>query len=186
MESSPKTVLVALSGGCESVACLYYGKSLGYNVHAFHVEFSNSSSQERTNCIKICDMLKVPLHEMSINYGDATTDKHRIVDTAYWTSSLAWLATRKAIYDEVWFGIHNQDSLPFVGRVTSTFDLLVKLTDIDINTKISSPLWKMSKKEQYDMIDVDIQSLLVYCSTNKMDPCGECDKCLEWKSAIDV
>ena len=185
MASSPK-VLVALSGGCESVALLYHAKQLGYEVEALHVAFSTMSGMEYPRCVEICKKLNVPLFNTEIYYGDPQFDKLKIVDTTYWTPALAWMACRKDCYDYVWFGIHNLDSLPFVGRVCATFDMLKSICGHDIKAKIDAPLCKTTKKHQYDMIDVDIQSLLMYCEHNKLRPCGNCNKCKEWKTAIDV
>ena len=42
----------------------------------------------------------------------------------------------------------------------------------------------LSKQELYDSIRVDIKPELVYCQVDKLDPCGQCGKCEEWKQFV--
>jgi len=181
--SSPRKVIVLLSGGAESTAVLYHAVKLGVEVEAVHFEFSNASAQETQVCKDICERLNVPLRIPVFNFNNSKDDKPmRVMDIMQWLPLSAIVATRLQP-DEVWYGINRDERLDVVGQIEVIFDVLQnirkKFKTKDI--KIDAPLRHLTKREHYDMIDVDIQSKLVYCWEDKLNPCGECDKCKQWK-----
>jgi uncharacterized protein (TIGR00269 family) len=66
--SKKDKVMVAISGGKDSMTVLYLLKKFGYNVSALHInlEMGKWSEAHLQNIIKFCKQLKVPLHVYSV------------------------------------------------------------------------------------------------------------------------
>jgi len=177
-------VLVLLTGGCESTAYLCHAVEEGYEVDALHVSMSNVSDQEGQVSRLICDKLGVSYYEMKVDADDFFQYATRTIrDTNYWIFA-AVLAAGRMDYDEIWFGIHCDDNLPQVGEVQSIYNLAVKQLGGSDYPPLRAPLFNLSKQELYDSIRVDIKPELVYCQVDKLDPCGQCGKCEEWKQFV--
>ena len=184
MASSPrKKVLVLLTGGAESTALLYHAINEGVDVEAVHFEFSNASAAETGTCKTICNHLNIPLRIPMFNFNNSKDEQPmRVLDLMNWLPLAAITASRLQP-DEVWYGASMADNVSMVGHIENVFDNMLsirkKVKQKDI--QIEAPLWNRKKIDQYNMIDVDIQSKLVYCFEDKLNPCGKCDKCKQWK-----
>ncbi len=174
-----KKIALMLSGGTESVAALCYALKQGHDVKCYHVVFSNRSSIESEYAEKICNSLGVEYH--SFEYILPTDVQVR--DTWFWLGP-AMVIGSGTDADEVWYGVHYDDNIPQMHQIDTMFKTMRGLS-VPLCTTISkAPLYHLSKKDQWDMIDVDIKPLVVYCQRTVREPCGECGKCKEWNKFV--
>lgn len=177
-------VLVLLSGGCESTALLEHAKQKGHDVIAMHVLFSETSLQEVDSCKEFCKYYDVPLYFPSIENKSFNNKHHKRAipyDIISWILIAASSAIRAQDIAEVWYGACFNDDLTTIGKLDTLWKLLRDVSDKPINTVIRSPLYKFSKIEQYASIPIEIRKHVVYCWKDRKNPCGECNKCNEWK-----
>lgn len=177
-------VLVLLSGGCESTALLEHAKQRGHDVIAMHVLFSETSLQEVDSCKELCKYYDVPLYLPSIDnklFNDRHTKKAVPYDIISWILIAASSAIRAQDISEVWYGACFNDDLTTIGKLDTLWKLLREVSDKPIHTTIRAPLYKLSKIEQYAAIPIELRKYVVYCWTDRKNPCGKCKKCDEWR-----
>ena len=170
-----------LSGGTESVAALCYALEQGYDVSCYHTVFNDRSEIEGTYAAKICQMLDVPYHQIDYNIDDMGTIQIR--DTWHWLGPAFIIAASTGV-DELWYGVHKDDNIVQMEQIDRMWLDVVGLSLPLCTAKSKAPLYNLTKQEQWDMIDVDIKPLVVYCTRIVHEPCGECGKCKEWKTFV--
>lgn len=177
-------VLVLLSGGCESTALLEHARQKGHDVIAMHVLFSETSLQEIDTCKELCKYYDVPLYFPSIEnkaFNDKYTQKAAPYDIVSWILLAAASAIRAQNIDEVWYGACLSDDLTTIGKLDTLWKLLTAISDKPVYTIIRAPLFRSPKKEQYEMVPIELKKYVVYCWKDRHNPCGVCKKCVEWK-----
>lgn len=176
-----KKIALMLSGGTESVAALCYGLDQGHDIKCYHIVFNERSSIEGQYAEKICKMLDVEYN--GIEYPIDSISTRQIRDTWHWLGP-AFIIAASTEVDELWYGVHVDDDIPQMEKIDRMWLDTVGMALPLCTAKSKAPLYNLTKQEQWDMIDVDIKPLVVYCSRIVHEPCGECGKCKEWKKFV--
>ncbi len=180
-----------LSGGVESTALVHYGVSNEYEVETVHACFDNKTAYEGKAARKIAKMYNVPYSQINIDASEFN-DKYpttQRADHPWWGAALL-VSAPSGNYDEVWFGSYLGETPP--GAPGPAGVMLILQSAGCMNTRVTSPLYLKSKKEQWDMLSSDVQSCIVSCIKQYKDgkTCWEaidnelrkvCQKCKEWK-----
>ena len=175
-----KKIALMLSGGTESVAALCYALKQGHDVKCYHSVFCSRSAIESEYAEKICTTLGVEY--ISSQYDPAPTPL-QIRDTWVWLGP-AFIIGAGTEVDEVWYGVHKDDDIDQMNDIDDIWRRTVGISRPGCKTISKAPLHHLSKQQQWDMIDVDIKPLVVYCQRTVHEPCGECGKCKEWKKFV--
>jgi len=176
-----KKIALMLSGGTESVAALCYALKQGYQVTCYHMVFCRRAEIESEYAQRICKMLNVEYHVVNVDPIASLTIQIR--DTWFWLGPAMIIGAGTDV-DEVWYGVHYDDNIPQMRQIDTMFEATVGMSKPLCTTKSKAPLHNLSKKEQWDMIDVDIKPLVVYCQRTVHEPCGQCGKCKEWNKFV--
>ena len=89
-------------------------------------------------------------------------------------------------YNEVWFGTHRDETHP---ASLGPAGVKLMLESVGCDAEIESPLHKHTKQEQWSFLPDEVRKMVFTCNNPGKDekPCGECEKCEEWKKfAISV
>ena len=186
-------VLVMLSGGVESTALIKYGLDKGYTVECLHVTFNNKSAMEHRQAKQIAEYYHVEYSQISIDISEYhdKQERHAIprMDNPYWGCGLLTCAPIGG-YNEAWYGTHLGETPP---GASGPAGINLVLQGVGCETRVKSPLFKKTKKEQWEMLSEDVKQLVTSCNRIESErdyrrgPCGICEKCKEWKKfAISV
>lgn len=91
-------ILVALSGGADSVALLHILLSLGYNCEAAHCNFhlrGEESERDERFVRNLCATLGVPLHTIGFDTARHATENHISIEMAARELRYQWFAEQK-------------------------------------------------------------------------------------------
>jgi len=104
-----KNICVSLSGGVDSMVCLYLLKKNNYNVSAVHINYMNRDTaiKEEEFVNTFCNQLKVPLYIRRITEIKRTRDFMREFYETY-TKSVRFESYKKTKCDYIVLG-HNKD-----------------------------------------------------------------------------
>jgi tRNA(Ile)-lysidine synthase len=94
--SHNKPLLVALSGGADSVVLLHVLNRLGYPCHAAHVNFQlrgNESDDDTLFCRELCHKMQVPLHVSTCNAAIYAAEHKISVEMAARDIRYNWFTT---------------------------------------------------------------------------------------------
>ena len=175
-----------LSGGVESSALLQFAVNNDYIVECIHATWDNKTAYEHRQASKIAKEFDVPYSNIIIN-AEEFNSKDRpyksVKDSPRWCSALLMTAPA-GDYDEIWFGSFLGESAP---GATGPAGAEIILRSVGCNAKVCSPLYQMKKVDQWKMLQPEIRSLVISCNRIRDEesfergPCGECEKCQEWK-----
>ena len=179
--------LVMLSGGVESTALFKYGLNNSHDVEALHVVYNNQTALEGKFARKLAKHFNIPYSEIIIKHQEYS-DKHVddvAADHSWWAAGCL-IAGSLAHYDEIWFGSYLGESAP---GATGPAGVNLILSAAERNTKVKSPLYLKTKREQWDTLPPEAQKNVISCAKQWKDgkTCIEntdrimCQKCREWK-----
>ncbi len=167
-------VLVALSGGADSVALLRLLLKLGYACEAAHCNFhlrGEESDRDEQFVRQLCDALQVPLHVVHFDTEKEAEERHISIEMAARDLRYRWFEeVRQACGAGVIAVAHHQDD-----SVETVLLNLIRGTGINglrgiqpKNGKIVRPLLCLTRKEIIDYLEGIGQSF-VTDSTNLQD-----------------
>ena len=174
--------LVMLSGGVESSALVHHGIKLGYNVECVHATWDNKTTMEHKQAKKIAEYYNVPYSNIVMNAEEFNAKERPAVhvkDNPRWGAAIL-LTAPVDDFKEIWFGSFLGESAP---GVTGPAGIEIILRSVGSDAKVCSPLYRMKKAQQWDMLPREVKQLVTSCNKIKSDgdvPCGECEKCQEW------
>jgi 7-cyano-7-deazaguanine synthase in queuosine biosynthesis len=185
------TGVLAFSGGVESTALMAWAKARGEKIVAFNLVISLPKppfgpiemwmAKQRINAKLIAAKLDVPLIALDMQMTNLNTIRHDEPD--YQNRSLQvhyimWYLGLLHIYNpgltNLYYGLNNTDKSAIDPVAKAKLEAVLKLMTGE--SKMCTPLDKLSKKEQWDLIPPDVQPLVLTCY-NKV--CGDCFKCQE-------
>lgn len=172
-------VLVLLSGGIDSSACVFYYITQGASVSGLFVDYAqHSSSQEKCASIQISKHYKIPINIIKMS-------GHKSLSGGYIrgrNSFLLYAAMMHFQYESgiVALGIHKgtsyRDCSPgFIQVMQDSFDIYT-----DGCVQIGVPFADFSKRDIWDYCksNKNIPLHLTYsCELGKKQPCGYCSSC---------
>ena len=179
----PESILIMLSGGVESSALLQLAVNNDYIVECVHATWDNKTAMEHKQAKEICKIFEVPYSNIILNAEEFNSKERTlkpIKDSPRWAAALL-LTAPVGDYDEIWFGSFLGETTP---GATGPAGAEILLRSAGCNAKVTSPLYQMKKIDQWKMLRPDVRSLITSCNEIKSDgdlPCGECEKCQEWK-----
>ena len=182
-----KKILIMFSGGVESTALLQHATDLEHDVSLVHVIHNNKSAKELSACKGIVSTFPhAKLHSVELikhSFDNLYGNPYR--DVATWLG-VAIAMVGRADFDEVWYGTHNLDS---TGKIADMDIAWYSMMDIlELNTRLESPLTTKSKLDQYQMLSSKVKQRIVSCAVIPKgvwnEPCGECNKCMEFKHYV--
>lgn len=186
MVSKIKKVLILVSGGIDSTACIHYYKSRGFLVETLFVDFGQLSlRQERTAVKRITSYYKVKTNIVQVK-SNRNFKGGEISFRNIFLISAALLGL-KNFRGLVSLGIHSgtdyADCSPSFVRVTnSILDIYANGTVI-----LETPFLTFSKSEIIEYcISNEIPLHLTYsCELGLNQPCGKCLSCKGLKRIYD-
>lgn len=177
-----KEVLVLFSGGIDSTSCIFYYKSLGYNVHGLFINYGQKAEKlERIAVTKISSLLSIKLRIIETNITPII-DNYVIQGRNYLLLSQALISLpfSKGI---VSLGIHSGTNFPdcsreFVTKNQAIFDMYT-----NGNIIIDCPFIEMQKDQIFQYFKKnDFPIEFTYsCENGGEVPCGICSSCLDLK-----
>ena len=178
-----ESILIMLSGGVESSALLQLAVNNDYIVECVHATWDNKTNMEHKQARKIAEHYNVPYSNIIMNAEEFNSKERTLKPVrqgSRWCAAIL-LTAPVGDYDEIWFG-------SFLGEVapgsTGPAGAEIVLRSMECEAKICSPLYQMKKIDQWKMLPKEVQRLITSCNEIKSDgdlPCGECEKCQEWK-----
>jgi len=179
-QSSSSQVLVLLSGGLDSLACLNYYLDRNYSTIALFVDYNQASRKQESKAVKkICGHYKIPLITVDIKGINKTENGYIQGRNAFllYTALLKFNLPKGIIS----IGIHASSDYSdcskfFISRIQETFDIYTQG-----RIRIDAPFVNWSKGEiwQYSK-DNNIPVDLAYsCELGLKQPCGICLSCID-------
>lgn len=173
-------VLVLLSGGIDSTACLDFYLSQGFAVEAIFLEYGQLSAQRESEATKkICEYYKAPLIIVSCQ-GVCEKAGGLIMGRNAFLLYGALMEFKKP-YGIIAIGVHSGTSYydcseNFIKSIQSTFDMYT-----DGQVRIGTPFLDWKKRDILDYcVERKIPLHLTYsCELGQNQPCGRCLSCLD-------
>jgi len=185
-KKTKRHVMVLLSGGLDSAACIHYFRKLGFNVECLFVNYGQKSLKgEREAVSRISKHFKVKTKEYKVVTGI------REINGVIQGRNNLFVAVALMNFDKphgaIGLGIHAGTKYP---DCASQFVLSIQaILDIYTNGNVSldCPFIKMSKEEivQYCKKSKIPFKLTYSCEKGSKIPCGKCDKCIELKAIYE-
>ncbi len=184
---NPGNVIVLLSGGMDSTACLHFYKKEDYNVTPLYINFGQiAAPNELTAARNVCQHYNLELRTLNC-IGDKQFSNGNISgrNAFLLITALMHFDFKYAI---IALGIHTgtdyQDCTPeFLNRMQTVYDLYKNGT-----IKIGAPFIKWTKNEIYDYCLLNnIPLKLTYsCELGLKQPCGICKSCKDLMVFNDI
>lgn len=185
LNSDPTDVLVLLSGGIDSSACVHFYKMMGFNVHALFVDFAQPAALcEYQAALKISDRLGVQLAKIELSGMPALRGKIRGRNAALLVLALMYFPFQRGI---IATGIHagtpyEDCSEIFTEMMQNLFDLycsgLVKI-GTPFLTWSKLEIWRYARKSGIPL------DLTYSCEVGTIKPCGLCPSCKDIEALND-
>lgn len=182
-----KKILIMFSGGVESTALFQHALNLEHDVTLAHVIHNNKSYKELGACKGIVSYTpSVKLHAIEIRkdtFDVNHINEHR--DVSIWLGAAIAIVGR-GDFDEVWYGTHSLDNTTKIPDMETSWNSMMGILELD--TKLVSPLTLKSKVDQYRMLPSGVKDCIISCAVIPKgawnQPCGKCDKCMEFKQYV--
>lgn len=176
------TVIVLLSGGMDSTACVHYYLSNGYPVRGLFLDYGqNANKKEVESARNLADFYKIDLDIIAINMGiQFGAGEIRGRNAFFLTAALMKYPAFSGI---IAIGIHagtpyydtSENFIIDIKRIVSQYG--------DGKIQIDAPFIKWQKPMIYQYcLKNDIPINLTYsCEKGTPIPCGSCNSCLDMK-----
>ena len=189
-------VVIMMSGGVESTALIQHAldNDLTPICHSY-IGFGNIEPHV-AHIKAITEIYGVDLFTCSTSAGaDFSEDVSRGDSTTgyWWAAYGAMCAVAYPEINQFWVGgnsgvrevgdIKNDpDPVAMYGKGFAVIQQASSM--VGGNAVAYMPLWRLTKKQQWDMIPKEIQPHVTTCEWQygKQDPCGECSKCTEFRA----
>ena|ERR1700752_4761537 len=176
-------VIVLLSGGIDSTACVEFYKRQGFNVECLFINYGQLSANRESRASKrIANYFKVPYHRVLVK-NPSKKFTGEILGRNFFLLSTA-LLNFKSDNGIICIGIHDGTSYPdcskkFIKDVQQVFD-----TYKNGAIKVGAPFADFKKVEIWAYCkDHKVPVNLTYsCELGKQQPCGECLSCKDLKN----
>jgi len=175
-------ILVGHTAGVESTAALVHGIEQGHDMMSLHIEYGPLSRQETPYVKKMCEVLGVKCIVYKFEFeGDEVEEPVKdLVDAAQYIPIAGVIASRWEP-DQMWGGMNIDDHIDANGYGQAVVDMILQLRWIAAKKRgpvqLVSPLARLTKQQQYDMIPDEVKKYLAYCHVDRDNPCGKCIKC---------
>jgi 7-cyano-7-deazaguanine synthase len=171
-----RNVLVLLSGGIDSCACVSYYIAQGASVSALFVDYGQISSQREANAaLKICKYYNIPLNKITVSGLKSWLGGYVPGRNAFllYTGMMSFQDTTGTIALGIHAGTNYNDcSQEFIQTMQLSFDLYtdgcIRVPFINLN-KLG--VWNYCKSENIPI------ELTYSCELGKEQPCGDCLSC---------
>lgn len=178
MLSNKKNVLVLLSGGIDSTACVDYYLTQQQPVSAIFIDYGQlSANKERCSATAICDYYEIPLSIVKCSGLKQFSESYILGRNAFLLNT--GLITFEYNTGIIALGIHSGTtycdcSEQFIRYMQTLFDFY---TDGCIS--IGTPFLDWSKQNIWDYcISRKVPIEATYsCELGKRQPCGQCSSC---------
>lgn len=196
LEIEGKTaVAIMLSGGVESTACIQHALDKDYYPMCFFVSMFPNTYPHMPHVKSICSLYGVEMWDLRLTgreFDKSADISHytqhwwavygAMITVVYPTLKYLWIGANSGVR-EVGDIVNDPDPVAMYGKALSLIGQASAM--VGGSTKAYMPLWRLTKKQQWDMIPEDIRPHIVTCENQHKfgEPrCGECSKCVEIRS----
>ena len=180
MPESRKNVLILISGGIDSTACIRFFKKLKFHVEGIFFDYGQLSLSRETRAVKkIVQFYNIPLKIVHVK-GNREFSNGLISGrnaAFYFLALMNFKNETGSIASGIHAGTSYYDcSQTFLDQVQGTFDGYSNGT-----IKVAAPFINFSKKDIWQFCKKEKVPLhLTYsCELGKKQPCGKCDTCID-------
>jgi 7-cyano-7-deazaguanine synthase len=178
-------ILVLLSGGIDSTACLAYYRSQGFQVEAVFINYGQLAAKKELRAAKsVCLQFRVPLRTVRLmgvtRKGAGLIPGRNAFLLA--TAALEFKAKKGIIALGIHSGTRYRDCSPhFVRKMQAVLD-----TYSGGGVQIGAPFLRWSKGDIWAFAKAKNTPLrLTYsCERGLNQPCGSCDSCLDLEALL--
>lgn len=172
-----KNVLVLLSGGIDSTACVHYYLKLNFLVTCLFIDYGQKAKiKEYLSAKKVAKYYEIKLKKISV------THLNKMSSGLIYGRNLFLLSTALLCFGNrglIAFGIHDgtayKDCKPYF------VEIVQKIVDIYYggNVIIDTPFIKFTKNEIWNYcLENNVPVNITYsCENGKDQPCGKCESC---------
>lgn len=179
-------VYVLLSGGIDSMACIHFYLSLGYDVKCIFCNYGQPSLiRERSAALTIAEFFNVPLEIISIQHIDIPA----FGEICGRNALLIFAAFSKIQYGsyKIALGIHSGStysdcSQAFINSINNVLDIY---TNGKVITEAPFILWDKADIINYCQIKALPLNLTYSCEVGSFPPCGTCYSCKDRKELLN-
>ena len=185
-ESNKKHVLLLLSGGIDSTACIHYYKTLGFEVECLFVIYGQKAKQKEIIAVKnISKYYNVKVRTVSIE-TELVVENGIILGRNILLLSVALMNFSKP-KGIIAMGVHTGTKFPdcskeFIEKTQMVFNSYKAGSII-----VDCPFISMTKLEIFEYCKINkIPLKYTYsCEYGKQQPCGECSTCIDLMKLYD-
>ena len=172
-----KDVLVLLSGGIDSTACIHYYSNLGFSVNALFIDYNQKSKyQEFLSAKNVASHYGIKLKRVSVtNLNKMSSGLINGRNLFLLSIALLCFKNKGLIALGVHFGTqYNDCKHTFIEAIQKVFDIYNNGT-----IRIDTPFIKMTKNEIWNFCQKNnVPINLTYsCENGEKQPCGRCNSC---------
>lgn len=183
----PKTIVLLLSGGLDSVTALYKHRHDGDSVHAVLVDYKQPHVQELTFAKHHCHRLGVMFTTVDIPaLGGLTEESWIIPNRNAILLSIACNIAVRAKAEIVTIGCNKDDEATFPDcrmAFIQTFNVMLSVAQIPV--EVCAPFLDWPKTRIFALAqELGVESDFIWtCYKGGAKPCGVCPACLKLQAA---
>lgn len=174
---TPKNVLVLLSGGIDSTACIHYYLKLNFSVTSLFIDYGQKSKyQEYLSARKVAKYYGIKIKKITV------THLNKMSAGLINGRNLFLLSTALLCFGNnglIAIGIH--DGTTYKDCKYPFIEVVQKVVDIYYNGSviIDTPFIKFTKNEIWNYcLENKVPVNITYsCENGKNQPCGKCESC---------
>lgn len=178
-----KDAIILFSGGIDSTACLFFYKSLGYNVEPIFIDYGQKSAyKEFAAAAAISSRYHFQLKKIKTNIRIDESKPEILGRNAFFITTALLLA--KDHTSMIALGIHSGTnyidcSLQFIDKMQEIVDLYATQKILRLGVPFID--WTKSDVFNYCLINKIPLELTYSCELGLDQPCGKCLSCLDLK-----
>jgi 7-cyano-7-deazaguanine synthase len=181
MVDANRKVIVLVSGGIDSAACIYYYLQGNFAVESLHVNYGQLSATKEADAVRAVTLAAgIPLHTISAASFPAMTGEIRGRNAFLLMAALMAFPEHSGLFA---LGIHAgtgyADCSPaFVAAAQAVFDVYA-----DGRVRIDAPFLTWSKGDVYSYFSSRGDIRMTYsCELGRLQPCDACRSCADLRS----